>query len=366
MSLYDGATGAERWERSLSLIGEASSAKTIVLFSQREGHGESFLGAVGIEQLVVERYRAHYAARNVLMTEGARLHTPGLVRTTETICRREVLLRSEFYNDFMRAQDIRYSMAVTALRAPDCAIHLGVFRPHGAPPYNDADTPLFSELFPHLRTAMQVHRRLGEREQRAGALQEVVDHLGRGVAFVDAAGSFVYMNAVLEQIFETRDGLLLARDGISASTGAAARELRLALSKATLGGAGSTVAVPRPSGKPPYSVLVSPVLKRLLFLGRFQASAFLVVSDPCSQPTTDLLTLQRAFGLTPAEARVAWRLASGSTLRHIAAELNISIHTARTHLKRALAKTGSNRQSELVRRILMLGSAPGRRPLPNS
>jgi DNA-binding CsgD family transcriptional regulator len=58
--------------------------------------------------------------------------------------------------------------------------------------------------------------------------------------------------------------------------------------------------------------------------------------------------LKDLFGLTPAQAAVAGKLAEGETLEHIAAKLRISLHTARDHLKIVFAKTGTSRQSQLV------------------
>ena len=56
---------------------------------------------------------------------------------------------------------------------------------------------------------------------------------------------------------------------------------------------------------------------------------------------------------TTRESALAMALAQGSTLAEAAAALGISIHTARTHLKRVFRKTGTNRQAELVRLMLL-------------
>jgi DNA-binding CsgD family transcriptional regulator len=72
-----------------------------------------------------------------------------------------------------------------------------------------------------------------------------------------------------------------------------------------------------------------------------------------SKPPTDVLALQRTHGLTRAEARVVSRLAVGLDLPTIAAELGVGVETVRSHLKRAYAKTGTSRQAELVRLVLV-------------
>jgi len=63
-------------------------------------------------------------------------------------------------------------------------------------------------------------------------------------------------------------------------------------------------------------------------------------------------SLVRSRGLTPAEARVAVRMARGSSTARVARELGVSLETVRTHLKRIYAKLGTTRQADLVRILL--------------
>jgi DNA-binding CsgD family transcriptional regulator len=58
--------------------------------------------------------------------------------------------------------------------------------------------------------------------------------------------------------------------------------------------------------------------------------------------------LRAAFGLSPAETRLAVRLAGGQALRTAAEAEQVTYETARTRLKAIFQKTGVNRQSELV------------------
>jgi DNA-binding CsgD family transcriptional regulator len=53
-------------------------------------------------------------------------------------------------------------------------------------------------------------------------------------------------------------------------------------------------------------------------------------------------------GLTPAERRVVRALAAGSAPKAIAHEWGLSLHTVRTHIKRAKRKTGARTLNELV------------------
>jgi DNA-binding CsgD family transcriptional regulator len=76
--------------------------------------------------------------------------------------------------------------------------------------------------------------------------------------------------------------------------------------------------------------------------------------DPRRPPTTDCSLLKAAFGLSPAEVRVATHLTNGDELSLIAGKLGIQQDTVRTHLKSTFRKMGIHRQQELVRVVTML------------
>lgn len=61
--------------------------------------------------------------------------------------------------------------------------------------------------------------------------------------------------------------------------------------------------------------------------------------------------IRLAFGLTPAEARLAAQLKRGFALKEAAQALEISVNTARNQLKSIFDKLGVNRQSDLIRHL---------------
>ena len=63
--------------------------------------------------------------------------------------------------------------------------------------------------------------------------------------------------------------------------------------------------------------------------------------------------LRQLYRLSASEVQVCWRLANGETLEEIATSLNIGKETVRSQLKRIFVKTGTSRQSELVRLVLV-------------
>lgn len=101
----------------------------------------------------------------------------------------------------------------------------------------------------------------------------------------------------------------------------------------------------------PLTVLAAPFRPARDGLGAALPAAIVFIRDP-ERPTPMSLALQGLFGLTPAEAAIAALLADGRSVKDIAAQQRLSLHTARVHLKSIFLKTGVVRQAQLVAMIL--------------
>ncbi|MEX2319623.1 MAG: helix-turn-helix transcriptional regulator, partial [Bauldia sp.] len=86
------------------------------------------------------------------------------------------------------------------------------------------------------------------------------------------------------------------------------------------------------------------------------------VHDPDGESPSDAELLAAALGLTRGAARLLAAIAANDDLRSYAEREGITIHTARFHLRTALARTGARTQAELVRLAVRLLRDLGSRP----
>ena len=84
----------------------------------------------------------------------------------------------------------------------------------------------------------------------------------------------------------------------------------------------------------------------------------LVLIDLDTHPLPTHTALERIFGLTPAEARLAILLARGATTTEVAATQGGSVATVRTQLASIFGKTHTRRQAELVILLARLSALP--------
>ncbi|MGA7908812.1 MAG: helix-turn-helix transcriptional regulator [Candidatus Sulfotelmatobacter sp.] len=82
-------------------------------------------------------------------------------------------------------------------------------------------------------------------------------------------------------------------------------------------------------------------------------TALIKLYDQDLSLVVDERALSSLYGLTRGEAALAALLMRGKSIDEAAAQLFISNHTARTHLKRIFMKTDTHRQTELVVRMML-------------
>ncbi|HZP13677.1 MAG TPA: helix-turn-helix transcriptional regulator [Nevskiaceae bacterium] len=180
--------------------------------------------------------------------------------------------------------------------------------------------------------------------REAEALAEALDRMGEAVTMISAVGKVVYCNRAAERILREGVGVSLSPEHrLIAATGDARAMFAAALAHCLPLPA---IAVPRLE-QPPLVLNLQPLPPELQ--GAFGAVALLFISDPLSKPMDRTAALRSAYGLTEAEAKLVQTLSEGVPLKKIASANQITYETARTHLRRILAKTGARRQAELVR-----------------
>ena len=113
----------------------------------------------------------------------------------------------------------------------------------------------------------------------------------------------------------------------------------------------SLVSVTRPATSVPLQLCVAPIIRTVepSLDGRYVAVFAIDAARPISPPSH---LLKDAFGISSAEARLALALANGETPKEYAASRNLGLPTVRTQLQSLFAKTGTRRQSELMRTLI--------------
>ena len=147
----------------------------------------------------------------------------------------------------------------------------------------------------------------------------------------------------------------MERQAVSAHTLLPAQE------RSTSKGAGFSAAgglrISRHTGES-LNVVVSPVRGLATDFGE-TVRAVVYVTDPGVRIRPRNQLLEAIYGLTPAECRVALLLADGLPTSRIRELTSITANTLKTHLTSIYRKTNTQRQTQLVKLIGLMGIVDG-------
>jgi DNA-binding CsgD family transcriptional regulator len=232
-----------------------------------------------------------------------------------------------------------------------------VFRKEGQGPFTESELARASEFVPHLARALQVQHALRDSRSKRAALGEAVDRLPTGVLLLDAERRVVLQNRCARRILGEHDGLRVDASGPSAVDAKDNVRLQTLIAEALdpnvdLPTSGGFAKVKRPSGRREYALLVARLAAGPEVGISSDAVVVVFIVDPESGRSTTAGVLEDLYELTHCEAQIVQLLAQGMTLEEAAAARGVSMNTARSHLKHAFAKTGTGRQSELLRLVI--------------
>jgi len=113
--------------------------------------------------------------------------------------------------------------------------------------------------------------------------------------------------------------------------------------------------IARANKSEPYRVTTIPMPARHGFtVGRRRTSVLVFISEAHLNLKASVRLVARIYALTPAESRLLDGLVEGRPLKRTATILGISVHTAHSQLNNIFRKTGTHRQTDLVRLAMSL------------
>ena len=205
---------------------------------------------------------------------------------------------------------------------------------------------------------MNVRQALPAAEALGSSLTGLLDNSRVGVVHLDSGGRIIEANGRAHRLLRQGDGLFdddgLLRARLQALVGRALPRLADEFPRS------GSMTVARSPPRPQLVVHVSPVPVRQMDFAARRVAALVLVVDPAGRPRVGARRLATALGLTPAESRVAARLAEGRSVREIAASEGYQEGYVRWLLKQVYRKHGLSGQVALVRLVLAADGLPHR------
>jgi DNA-binding CsgD family transcriptional regulator len=252
---------------------------------------------------------------------------------------------------------------------------IGIYRFNGGREFDASDMRMLDLLVPHLAQAYRLMRELQGYRNQWDAAREVLDRVPIGVILLDRDCRVAAVNDVAEGIVQQADGFVITdgRPHLTAAgrvvpkrvrhnggrealpEGAADCDFQKLLSRAVMSelaeGDGAFF-VERPSQGRAFTGVVTSLHPNARIGFARDARVAVYLSDPDAQNYGLRDLVASFYDLTIAEAELAALLSAGHSIEEVSEIRGVTLHTARSQLKRVFTKTGVKRQSDLVRLIL--------------
>ena len=258
----------------------------------------------------------------------------------------EVISRDPYYREFLAPAGLRWFAGVH-MRAGDDNWCVSINRKIDQDPFSPDEKSRLARLSQALATAGAFAKALGF--AASNATLEAFDVSDTAVVLLNRRAQVIRMNRAADKLLQTGKVRVVGKH-LTGLDPLGTVALGRALQNLLWGTSGSAlmppVPLPRPSRAP---VLAYPLkLPNLSENPLNPAQAAVVLVDPIARRQTPEINMQRSFGLTAAEARLASQISTGDSLDRVCDVIGISKETGRAQLKSIFAKTGIGRQAELV------------------
>ncbi|MDD2547096.1 MAG: helix-turn-helix transcriptional regulator [Burkholderiaceae bacterium] len=299
------------------------------------------------------------------------------------------MAHSAVYRDFLLPHGYRHSLAVPLHGDGAFRQIFGIMRTTQQKSFGAADREFIGRLVPHLTRAARLRARSGDLTRNATFCSPILQALPQGVMVLNADCRIEMANPVAKALMhpggaDFPQAPLINEGGYlrCAHAPSHTRLLQLVAQACGLPQQGrdplvrvGLLQLPLTPSTPPVApdpdaaqALEAAQARLSLTVMPFHPDPVLAVVHPPSPPCVLVLiggpgkntpqysahTMAEMLGLTPTEARLALLLARGGTVKEFGVAEGVSWHTARTHAKNLLRKTGCKRQVELIRLIQTL------------
>ncbi len=382
--IYEGATDPSRWTTDIlpALSSHMRSPKSWLFTTLHTPQTGGYLFNHGTNHDQLELYINKYQQHDVYIHAGLeqRVFFEGNVVIGDELVPRQQFLESKIYKEWIAKDDDDGQMMGGIIFGLDSTNSMPavwvVRRGFNVPDYDQDDRAKMRLVLPHISRSLGVMQRLRSAELTVATTLAALDRLTHGLLLLDGSGAVAFANRAAQRMLEDGDGLRLRKLTRHAGLGdlvargvAATRAISDAISSTLSLDAHATphfsscVTVPRTSGVASYALQFSALGDHNEFGAGISAFAAIVfIADGAQEVYINPALLQSAYGLTPAETRVALTLLESSSAQEVADKLGTSPNTVNTQIKQIYAKLGVDTRTRFVKLLLGLASPMDSQP----
>jgi DNA-binding CsgD family transcriptional regulator len=355
--IYDAVLDKSLWGEVLGgaahFVGAQAGA---LLWRNAVSRSADVVHTFGIETPYSESYAERYAKLDPTTTPMFLREVGEVVSTTDLVPYSE-FLETRFYKEWARPQSLIDQVQANLDKTTTSFVHLSFWRNSDSGMVDEMTRERMRLIVPHMRRAVLVGHLVDHRTAEAATFGDALDGIGAGLFFVDAGAGIVHANASGHAML-AEGTLLRASGGKLVPNDASAEQglyetFRVAESgDAAVGTRGVAVPLAARDGEH-YVVHVLPLMagvRRRAGAAYAAVAAVFVHKAELDMPSPQEV-IGKFYKLTPTELRVLFAIVQVGGVPQVSEAMGISESTVKTHLRRLFAKTGTDRQADLVKLV---------------
>lgn len=357
--VYRAASGLTQWEAPLNAISQQLGlwgAQIIGISKRSNTLLFSYEGGTRVPPQATLDYLRKYHGVNPRLLPAVQLKD-GEWMHCHKIYDEDYVANDPFYQEFLIPYGGRYLSGTKIMDTKETLVLFGAMRGNGSVPLNADDMRSMSRIRHHLVEAMQLYLHLRDVYALVGSGAQLLNQFRYPMVLIDENRAIRFKNTAAESFLPAADFVLTSGDTLRCQALSNDTDFLMALRSLRLSGSSSPeerknrTFVRLKTGVSQRKVVVFLIaIRPEVVLGTFGHAPLALVTfhDTDQYRDLDPFIVGELYDLTPAEAKIATRVAQGMSLEQIADDCKIALSTVRTQLYAVFAKTGVSRQAELV------------------
>ncbi len=279
----------------------------------------------------------------------------GAIVTNEELIPNSELHKTVYYKDVLSKLDIEKTLTSVLMKNAQYYAYAALIRGKNTSVFTDKDKVLLQHLSPYLKLGLRAYLETQKQKTFSNILVNVwLGEYSFAVFQLNKSAKILQMNDYAKHLVDEKAQLSIIDQELTYEGDDNVANQFVALIENSCHPAKRKVPHQQLSSLEidgVYFRLIVIPLKQVEVLHSSEHPACLVVLQDrgSAEQVIDRSFLQMAFDFSKAELRVAEGLSHGSTLKEIAEDNGISVHTVRAQLRSIFAKSGLNSQSSLIR-----------------
>jgi len=355
--IYDAAIDQTLWIGALDKAAQFVGAQAgILLWQNPAGISVKLIHAFGVKSGHVDLYVERYAKLDPTTTPMFLLETEDVASPADLLPHGE-FADSYFYREWLEPQGFVDLLQASLDKSPTDFVRLLFLRKSESGAVDSSMRERLRLIVPHIRRAVLVGQRVDRAAANAATFGNALDGIGAGLFFVDARGRIVHANTSGQDML-TQGVLARGNSGKLAHYDASAVQGLDEIfgitesGDADAGPRGGAVPLTARDGEH-YVAHVLPLtagVRRQAGASSDAIAAVFVKRAALDMPSPQDI-IAKFYKLTPTELRVLFAIVQVGGVPEVAEAMGISPTTVKTHLRRLFAKTGTDRQADLVKLV---------------